>query len=103
VPIALTPGQQLGATAFDITLPASMAADVTVAPSPSELLEVGGNVNRIAVVNVTTGATIPCRAIGAQLECQITAAGSYTTVLILQATPSPAVQQGVSQAPASAP
>jgi hypothetical protein len=73
-----------------------MAAEVTVAPSPSELMAVGGNVSRIAVVNVSTGATVPCQSVGSQLECQITAAGSYTTVLV-QATASPVVLQGVSQ------
>jgi hypothetical protein len=91
------PDVRLGATAIFVDAPATMAADVTVAPIPSELMAVGGNVSRIAVVNVPTGATVPCQSAGSQLECQITAAGSYTTVLV-QATASPVVQQGVSQA-----
>jgi hypothetical protein len=102
VPFSLAPGEQLGGTAFDITVPSAMSAVVTVAPSPSELMTVGGNVSRIAVVNVTTGATVPCQLVGPQLECEIRAAGSYTTVL-LPTTLSPVVQQGVSQGPASAP
>jgi hypothetical protein len=101
-PVALAPGQRLGGTAFDITVPTGMTVDVTVAPSPSELMAVGGNVERIAVVNLATGATVPCKATGTLLGCQITADGSYTTVLV-QATANPVTQQGVSQAPAVAP
>jgi hypothetical protein len=102
VPFSLAPGEQLGGTAFDIAVPTNMAAEVTVAPSSTELMTVGGNVSRIAVVNVTSGATVPCQSVGSQLACQITAAGSYTTVL-LPTTLNPVVQQGVIQGPASAP